>query len=82
MKVERELTPFSLIRSLTVLHKPEPARISPNALQYSVSEMLLEEGVSPDEMASAFGFEYVKPGSMYVEMKLMLCLIAERRISN
>jgi hypothetical protein len=44
-------------RSLTVLHKPEPVRTSPLALQYSVSEIALEGGVHPEELVSAFGFE-------------------------
>ncbi|GAA6013909.1 hypothetical protein JCM11491_000468 [Sporobolomyces phaffii] len=43
--------------SLTVLHKPEPARISPSALQYSVSEISIRGGVHPEELAHAFGFE-------------------------
>ncbi|GAA5912973.1 uncharacterized protein JCM6883_006275 [Sporobolomyces salmoneus] len=43
--------------SLTVLHKPEPVRTSPLALQYSVSEIAIEDGVHPREIASALGFE-------------------------
>ncbi|GAA5963130.1 hypothetical protein JCM3765_003618 [Sporobolomyces pararoseus] len=43
--------------SLTVLHRPEPERISPQALQYSVSEISLAEGVHPEELVNAFGFE-------------------------
>ncbi|GAA5944791.1 uncharacterized protein JCM15063_001667 [Sporobolomyces koalae] len=45
--------------SLTVLHKPEPVRTSPLALQYSVSEISVEQGCRPDELVSAFGFERV-----------------------
>lgn len=44
-------------RSLTVFHRPEPERISPQALQYSVSEISIVEGVHPEELVSAFGFE-------------------------
>ncbi|GAA5998444.1 hypothetical protein JCM5350_006028 [Sporobolomyces pararoseus] len=43
--------------SLTVFHRPEPERISPQALQYSVSEISIVEGVHPEELVSAFGFE-------------------------
>ncbi|GAA5843600.1 hypothetical protein JCM3766R1_002425 [Sporobolomyces carnicolor] len=43
--------------SLTVLHRPEPVRISPHALQYSVSEISVDEGVHPRELVSSFGFD-------------------------
>ncbi|GAA6063616.1 hypothetical protein JCM10212_006439 [Sporobolomyces blumeae] len=45
--------------SITVQHKPEPARISPAALQYSVSELALpnvDGRCDPHEVVSAFGF--------------------------
>jgi hypothetical protein len=55
----RTLRSLSLSRSLTVFHRPEPVRISPSALQYSVSEISVEEGVHPEELVDALGFEYV-----------------------
>ncbi|ORY82913.1 hypothetical protein BCR35DRAFT_265394 [Leucosporidium creatinivorum] len=42
--------------TMTVLQKPEPARLSPTMLQRGVIECAIEEGCHPKSLASAFGF--------------------------